>query len=105
MKKTHPAACRYCGQRTVMKCGICNTQLCLKSGTSITTMTCPFDCHNDRLYGLGYKDRIDMFNGSKNAKTSKKPSAKEVKGNSNYMDELIEKYNRENKRMSRYVWY
>jgi len=97
MKKTHPAACGYCGKKTVMKCGIRNTHLCLKSGTSITTMTCPFDFHNDRLYGLGYKDRIDMFNGSKNAKTFKKPSAKEIKGNSNYMDELIEKYNRENR--------
>ena len=97
MKKTHPAACGYCGKKTVMKCGICNVHLCLKSGTSITTMTCPFDFHNDRLYGLGYKDRIDMFNGSKNAKTFKKPSAKEIKGNSNYMDELIEKYNRENR--------
>jgi len=97
MKKTHPAACGYCGKKTVMKCGIRNTHLCLKSGTSITTMTCPFDFHNDRLYGLGYKDRIDMFNGYKNAKTFKKPSAKEIKGNSNYMDELIEKYNKENR--------
>ena len=68
MKKTHPAACGYCGQRTVMKCGICNTHLCLKSGTSITTMECPFDFHNDQLYGLGYKDRIDMFSGSKKGK-------------------------------------
>ena len=92
MKKTHPAACGYCGRRTAMKCGICNTHLCLKSGTSNTTMTCPFDFHNDRLYGLGYKDRIDMFNGSKNAKM-----LKEKKGNSNYMDELIEKYKRENR--------
>ena len=52
MKKTHPAACGYCGQRTVMKCGICNTHLCIKEGTSITTMSCPLDFHNDRLYGL-----------------------------------------------------
>ena len=97
MKKVHPAACGYCGKKTVMKCGICDVHLCIKEGTSITTMSCPFDFHNDRLYGLGYKDRIDMFNGSKNAKTFKKPSAKEIKGNSNYMDDLIEKYNRENR--------
>jgi hypothetical protein len=38
-----------------------------------------------------------MFNGSKNAKMFKKPSAKEIKVYSNYMDELIEKYNRENR--------
>ncbi len=25
MRKTHPAAYRCCGQKTVMKCGICNT--------------------------------------------------------------------------------
>ncbi len=78
-----------------MKCLLCNTHLCLKAGTSITTMTCPFDFHNDRLYGLGFKDHIKIFNGSKNAKAFKKPTTKEVKGNGNHMDDLIAKYNRE----------
>ena len=59
-------------------------------------MACSFEFHNE-LHGLGYKDRIKIFSGSKNAKTFKKPIAKEIKGNSNYMDELIEKYNRENR--------
>ena len=97
MKKVHPAACGYCGKKTVMKCGICDVHLCLKEGTKITTISCPFDFHNDRLYGLGYKDRIELFCGSKNARGFKKPSEKDMTGNKNHMKDLIEKYNRENK--------
>ena len=97
MKKVHPAACGYCGKKTVMKCGICDVHLCLKEGTKITTMSCPFDFHNDRLYGLGYKDRIELFCGSKNARGFKKPSDKDITGNNNHMKDLIEKYHRENK--------
>jgi hypothetical protein len=97
MRKVHPAACGYCGKKTVMKCGICDVHLCLKDGTKITTMSCPLDFHNDRLYGLGHKDRIELFCGSKNAKAFKKPSEKDITGNSKHMNDLIEKYNRENK--------
>jgi len=53
MTKVHPAACAYCGKKTWMKCGICDVHLCIKEGTSMTTMSCPLDFHNDRLYGLG----------------------------------------------------
>ena len=81
MKKVHPAACGYCGKKTVMKCGICDVHLCIKEGTSITTMSCPLDFHNDRLY-------TKRFN---------KPGVNEIKGNSNHMKDLIERYNRENK--------
>ena len=97
MKKVHPAACGYCGKKTVMKCGICDVHLCLKDGSKITTMSCPFDFHNDTLYGLGHKDRIELFCGSKNSKAFKKPSDKDITGNSKHMKDLIEKYNRENK--------
>ena len=60
-------------------------------------MSCPFDFHNDRLYGLGYKDRKELFCGSKNAKRFNKPGMNEIKGNSAHMKDLIERYNRENK--------
>ncbi len=60
-------------------------------------MSCPFDFHNDRLYGLGYKDRIELFCGSKNARGFRKPSEKDMTRNKNHMKDLNEKYNRENK--------
>jgi len=97
MTKVHPAACAYCGKKTWMKCGICDVHLCIKEGTSMTTMSCPLDFHNDRLYGLGYKDRIDLFCAPKNAKRFHKPGVNEIKGNNNHMKDLIERYNRENK--------
>jgi len=49
------------------------------------------------LYGLGYKDRKELFCGSKNAKRFNKPGMNEIKGNSAHMKDLIERYNRENK--------
>ena len=46
-------------------------------------------------------DRIELFCGSKHGKIFKKPSEKDITGNSKYMNDLIEKYNRENKWMGR----
>ena len=67
IKKTHVAACGYCGEKTYMKCMLCDQHVCFKSGNSITSLTCSIDFHNDRLYGLGYKDHMDMFGVQKSS--------------------------------------
>ncbi len=94
IKKTHVVACRYCGDKTYMKCMLCDQHVCFKSGNSITSLTCLIDFHNDRLCGLGYKDRIDMFGVPKSS--FKKATQKEIRWNGKYMDELKKRYNDEN---------
>jgi hypothetical protein len=68
--------------------------VCFKSGNSITSLTCLIEFHNDRLYGLGYKDRMDMFCAPKSS--FKKATQNEIRWNGKYMDELKKRYNDEN---------
>ncbi len=85
-KKTHVAACRHCGEKTYMKCMLCDQHVCFKIGKRITSLTCSIDFHNDRLYGLRYKDHMDMFGVQKSS--FKKAAQKEIRWNGKYMDEL-----------------
>jgi len=57
-------------------------------------MTCSIDYHNDRLFGLGFKDRRQIFNVPIHAFCQ--PTKREIKENSKYMEELKRRYNNEN---------
>ena len=90
MHTTHAGACKMCGDRTFMKCKLCDAHLCLKSGTSGSSLSCSIDFHDDHLYGLGMMDRVELFNVQRSK--FRKPSAREVKENRNYMSELMLRY-------------
>ncbi len=72
---------------------LCETHLCLKSKRRITSMTCSIDYHNDRMFGLGFKNRHQIFNVP--IQGFCQPTKREIKENGKYMEELKRRYNNE----------
>jgi hypothetical protein len=61
MKRVHLASCQMCGRKTYMECQICKKHVCLKSGKSMSSLSCCIDIHYDLMYGLGLMDCVELF--------------------------------------------
>ncbi len=79
MKRVHLATCQMCGEKTYMKCQICKKHVRLKSGKSMTSLSCCIDFHDDLMYGLGFMDRVELFGVKKSQ--FKKANVVEVRKN------------------------
>lgn len=90
MKRVSKGTCQWCGETTYMRCELCKKHICLKSGTSRTSLSCCIDFHDDHKYGLGMMDRKELY-GARNKKF-KKPNQKEITRNKTHMANLILKY-------------
>jgi hypothetical protein len=58
MKRVHLATCQMCGKKIYMECQICKKHVCLKSGKSMSSLSCCIDFHDDLMYGLGFMDHV-----------------------------------------------
>ena len=90
-QRTHEGACQSCGQTCFTKCGICNVRTCFKDGPNMWMVSCCLDYHNDNRFGLGMKDRFDIF--SERKKNFRAPSTAQVRKNAAHIQELKKSIN------------
>jgi hypothetical protein len=87
MKQCNGAKCDICGKLTFWRCELCNgARMCLKSGTSATTMSCVLDYHAEDHYGLVKGDRVKLFGVKPSQFDGVKPA--QLKKNCAHMNKL-----------------
>jgi hypothetical protein len=90
MNRVHVASCQMCDKKTYTECQICKKHSCLKSGKSMSGLSCCMDFHDDLLYGLGLMDRVELFGVKKSQ--FKKANVGEVWKSKIHMKKLMKKY-------------
>ena len=89
-EKVSRAKCQVCGKDAFWRCFKCKKHCCFKGKSSMTSVSCCLDFHNDDYFGLVQEDRTDLFGEQKTK--FKKASASNIKKNKAHILKLKRKY-------------
>ena len=90
-EKAGKGICQVCGKKECYtRCKLCNLHACYKSGTTMTTLSCSIDLHDDYYFGLTLDDRVHLFGEIKSK--FKKATASEIKKNAAHIKKLRKKF-------------
>ncbi len=79
-----------CVAKTHVECQICKKHVCVKSGKSMSSLSCCIDFHDYLMYGLGLMDRVELIGVNKSQ--FMKANKVEVRKNKIHMKKMMKKY-------------
>ena len=64
-KQVNQNTCEVCGKKTLFKCTICDTWLCVMEGRKWNGATCTLSYHSDSFFALARSDYQDIYGNPK----------------------------------------